>query len=453
MRGFLCLLLCLSCVSCASIERLFRNSPLRGMEPDAERVNLWPLYYESGGKTAVLWPVFDEDEKGFALRPLITRDGTRWEVLPPLCFWDTESGDWVFLPAYSIDDSFGVFPLFGSGWLNHVGPIWWDFDDEGKLDRGGLFPLARLGSGLKHIGPIWWKHRAGEGEEEDSTSWGIFPLIDVSKSFMNIGSLFWGFRPDGETKYMVAFPLFGYGNGEDGGGMFLSLLGGRGWDKSGDTTFVNVLGPVFHYGTSKESFEMSALWPLFSMSSSPNRSSWLVWPLYGSSTTRIPKDDVDLSETTALSGLFHHAKLGEKTTGLRMLPLFGYRSADGGLEDPIDHLSLYGHKEYGPDSTGIHIATPMVFNYRSSKNGYRWSSLLGILDYETEGENSEFRFLYYLYREKTEGTETQRDFFPFFKWDSGEKRSSFSFLWRLFNWERNGDKVGGHIFFIPWGEV
>ncbi len=78
--------------------------------------------------------------------------------------------------------------------------------------------------------------------------------------------------------------------------------------------------------------------------------------------------------------------------------------------------------------------------------------MLGILNYESSAERSEFNFLYYLYRQKSVGKETQRDFFPFISWDSGEKHSGFSFLWRLFSWQRHGEQTSGHILFIPWGD-
>ena len=56
----------------------------------------------------MLWPGYDEDVKGFALRPLITHDGDHWELLPPLGYWNTKTGNWMFLPAYSLDESFGL---------------------------------------------------------------------------------------------------------------------------------------------------------------------------------------------------------------------------------------------------------------------------------------------------------------------------------------------------------
>lgn len=452
MRSLLVLLLLLPLVGCHSIIRLFRNSPLTGVEADPQRVNLWPLFYASGGSLAVLWPVFDDDEDGFALRPLITRDGTNWELLPPLCWWNTATGNWVFLPAYSIDEQFGLFPLFGSGSLNHVGPVWWGEDAAGKLDGGGLFPVVKLGDGLNYVGPAWWQTTAGGSGEADQTSFGLFPLFDFGDGFRNIGPVVWGYRPDGDMQFMVAFPLFGVGTDEDGSGMILSALGGRGWDENGDTSFVNVLGPVFHYDRLKDGYSLGVLWPLFFKSEAPHYAGWQLWPFVGSGTYLDSAGAVRLIETTALAGLFRIGSTETSTHSVRLLPLFGYRSKDGGSEDLLDYLSLYGHKEYESGEVGIHVGTPLLFNYRGGKDGYRWNSLLGMIQYESAGEDSEFRLLYYLYRQKTRGTETQRDFFPFISWDSGEKRSSFSFLWRLFHWERNGDEVGGHILFIPWGD-
>ena len=423
-RLFLLLLLSASslhCTGCRSLDRLFRNSPLSGAEIDADRINLWPLFYRNGESVAVLWPGYDEDVKGFALRPLLTHDGDHWELLPPLCYWNTKTGDWVFLPAYSLGDSFGLFPIFGSGWLNHAGPFWWDLDHAGKLDAGGLFPLFQIGTDFTHIGPM-----------------------------------IWGYKPNGETQYMAVLPFFGYGESDEGGGMILSLIGGRGWDKEGKTTFVNVLGPVFHHSDAPSGSETSVLWPLINVSRSPNHESWRVWPIASQGTLTDTEGNPLSQETTALAGLFRHTSQPTskttETTSLRFLPLFSYRAKDGGSETIVDYFTLYGHKDHKGGATGIHIGTPLLFNYRGEERGYRWSSLLGTLRYQSFQDESEFSLLYYLYRQKTRGTETTRDFFPFCSWDTGENRSGFSFLWRLFRYERVGDRVGGHIFFIPWGD-
>ncbi|MEE2888193.1 MAG: hypothetical protein VX951_12255 [Planctomycetota bacterium] len=455
MRAFLSLVLCLICVGCKSIERLVRNSPLSGVETGAGRVNVWPIYYQSGDKIAVLWPVFDDDERGFALRPLVTRDEGDWEVLWPLSRWNTETGDWNVLLAYRMDESYGVFPVIGFGDFSYVGPVWWNREDENKLTGAGLFPLAAWSEEFSHIGPVWWgSETSGDGSKSIS-SYGLFPIVDFGHGFNNIGPMFWGYDDDDEMNFAVAFPLFGFGEAEDGSGMLLSLLGGRGWDKNGETSFVNVLGPVFHYDREGESESTAVLWPLFWNSEwttgNDRHTEWGSWPIFDHRVSRDEKGEKTMTETSAIAGLFRHAGK-DGTVALRLLPLFSHRTKDGGYEAVLDWLSLYGHKEHDNGDTALHIGTPMVFEYRGGEGGYRWSSLLGTISYETEGDKSEFSLLYYLYRQKTSGTETRRDFFPFISWDSGEKRSGFSFLWRLFNWERNGDKVGGHIFFIPWGD-
>ena len=93
VRIVISLVLCLACFSCTSIERLVRNSPWGPVEERADRVNAWPIYHHNADKTAVLWPVFDHDDRGFALRPLVTREKDDWELLWPLSWWDAETGE------------------------------------------------------------------------------------------------------------------------------------------------------------------------------------------------------------------------------------------------------------------------------------------------------------------------------------------------------------------------
>src|SRR6185436_19991164 len=130
--------------ACNTVDRLWRISPFEGSVA-SDRVNLWPLAYHNGGETSVLWPLFDVDERGFALRPLVAKDGTGYSILWPLASFDTDAE---------------------SGWAGpfYVGPVWWSSGDAGP--SGGLFPLAMFGS-TSYVGPAWW---SGE-------SYGLFPLF------------------------------------------------------------------------------------------------------------------------------------------------------------------------------------------------------------------------------------------------------------------------------------
>ena len=71
---------------------------------------------------------------------------------------------------------------------------------------------------------------------------------------------------------------------------------------------------------------------------------------------------------------------------------------------------------------------------------------------ETKDEGT-FSVLGYGYRRERKGDTVKRDIFPFVTWDSTPASKDVSFLWHLFHYERQGDKTGGHVLFIPWGNT
>ncbi|MCA8957548.1 MAG: hypothetical protein KDC87_15850 [Planctomycetes bacterium] len=431
---------CLSALgSCHSLDRLARVSPM-GAEAAADRVNLWPLLYQNGSQLAVLWPLFDTDERGFALRPLLTHDRSNWEILPPLCWFDTDSGHWVVVPAYSTSGGYGLFPVFRRGELSHVGPVWWTRSGGSY----GLFPLADFGI-FSHIGPAWWT-RGGTG-------YGLFPLFDLTASVRHIGPVFWSRREDGSLRYLLALPLFGFGSNEDSS-WWVSLFGARVRDAKGRTELLNVLGPLYTYlwsGEGEDAHTHVVLWPLFTRKWSRHYDGFDVWPLFGHWNYLDGKGQVTARETSALSGLFQ-VRRSEQMTAVRLAPLFSYRGADGGGSEFLDWCTLIGYRA-GADRASMHVLTPLVFSYEQGKDHCRWNGPLRTLHYERTGDRSEFSLLWYLYRQQTTGTETRRDFFPFCSWDSGKKESGFSFLWRLFRYRRVGEKTGGYVLFFPWGDA
>ena len=540
MRQLAVLTACLLLFGCTSWDRLHRNSPLTTTKQEGDRVNLWPLAYKSGTALAVLWPLYDQDDQGFALRPLVARDGTSWEVLPPFCYFDTKTGDWFAMPAYSFGESYGVFPIYNRGWLNNVGPVWWDEDEAGNIAKGGLFPVVHLGpefnfagpawwnkdpdgsvasgglfpiayfsrgfnhtglvfwskdnegevasgglfpityfgSGFKYVGPAYWnKDASGDvsngglfplayfgpsfnyaglaywsrDDAGDVDAGGVFPIANFSEGFSNVGTVVWGHHPDGRMKYFAALPLVGYGSDAKGAGMFITPLGGAGWNAEGEATFVNILGPLYQHNKVGDGY-FTSVTPFFTKYTDPRTNRWDVWPLVGHRERKDANGNPEWFETNGLAGLIKHEGF-DKTERMRVLPLFSYRSADGGNPDVSDWLSLFSYKDKGDDGSSMHVVNPFVFDYEREKERCSWDSLFGAISYESEGENSEFDLFYYLYRQKTVGTETHRDIFPFITWDSGEERSGFSFLWRFLDWERKDGKVGGHVFFIPWGET
>ncbi len=100
-----------------------------------------------------------------------------------------------------------------------------------------------------------------------------------------------------------------------------------------------------------------------------------------------------------------------------------------------------------------HVRIPLVYTYECAPDELEWSAPLGLLHYERDPEHRRFSLLYYGYRSETRGERTRRDIFPFVTWDSGPDETRVSFLWRLFRYERHGERRGGHVLFVPWGDA
>ena len=449
MRALIVPLLLIALTGCAASDRMVRAVPFWADDelPDPDRVNVWPLYYQTDDLVTVLWPIFDVDEEGFALRPFLARDGNDWSALYPLAGWNTEDGHWWVLPAYSFEKNRGFFPLWNFGEWNHVVLAWWLDDDAGDVSDWGVFPLFGVGE-VGHVGPVWWE----SARNDEPGSWGIFPVAFFGERSGYFVPAWWRENENGGLEQLGVLPLFFYEN-DEGYERLITPLGGRSWGGDGEKGFVNVLGPVFHHSTDGERSYTSLAWPIFVLERDGEELDARVFPLF-----RYTTGD-DASSMSMLAGLIGHDRKGENES-FRLAPLFAYNR---GMPSWFwDHFTLYGYRERLPTDVpegsepqrdvSMHIGTPLLFHYRRTGDRTEWGSLLNILDYEAEGDESSFAFLYWLYRQQREGEQVRRDFFPFFTWDSGPERSGFSFLWRVFRYERRADRTGGHILFIPWGD-
>ncbi|MBL8842103.1 MAG: hypothetical protein JNL90_11325 [Planctomycetes bacterium] len=213
---------------CASESRLWRITPFSSTSGD-ERVNGFPFLYTDGSATAVLWPLIDFDRDGFAVRPLISKDESEWDVVWPLSHWDTRTGDGWALTAYSCGESRGLFPLFHVGpEFNYVGPAWWN-ERDGEVQSSGLFPIA------------WWDAEHGDGLLLNAYSWqgnrGLFPLCNFGPSLDWVGPAWWKSEGDAVTDWGV-LPL-GYRDRESGDGYLLNAY------SFGES---RGLFPLFHMG-------------------------------------------------------------------------------------------------------------------------------------------------------------------------------------------------------------
>jgi hypothetical protein len=100
-----------------------------------------------------------------------------------------------------------------------------------------------------------------------------------------------------------------------------------------------------------------------------------------------------------------------------------------------------------------HLRLPLLFEYERSASTLEWSGPLGLVRYARNPGRERLRLLYYGYRSETKDGRTSRDIFPFVTLDTGPSETRVTFLWRLFRYERQGERRGGHFFFIPWGDA
>lgn len=280
-------LLLLSCMGCVSGDRALRNSPAgRKIEVrfDGSTVNLWPLYYHSGDFTSVLWPLFDLDSRGFAVRPFFHHDRDAAAILWPLSGWD-HSGGWA-LTAYWGEGCCGMFPLFHIGKFHYLGmfPLiyYWKPDNwfAGPVwrthDSGGLFPVLWLSDDFNLAGPAWWNcgsgnwgffplvwninrfHAAGPvWWNYGNQSWGVFPLVKISQDFRIIGPVWWRKKQPGGG----FFPLFGlYANG--------TRQAGPVWWGSGEKSRKHGFFPLYWYESDADRTEFNLGLVLFMLNRS-----------------------------------------------------------------------------------------------------------------------------------------------------------------------------------------
>ncbi len=510
---------------CTSESRLWRISPWSSTASgDSERANLWPLAFVDRDRTAVLWPLMDFDKHGFAVRPLVSKDDSEWDVLYPLSHVDAERGEGWVLTGYSFRDNVGLFPLcnFGPS-FNFVGPAFW-LRDKGEVsdwgvfpiaygDRAsgdgylltaysfgankGVFPLCNFGPSLNFAGPAWWWR---EGEEV--SSFGVFPLAGLGR-FKYVGPAWWT-PPDHEgpgafgvfplvwgdrggdrllvaplyfhdlrsghdlqpghelraallpptwwetkedSKVHVVFPFYAHiadekgeltafapffardttpesehwytllGNGWRTNGssglnvypifwssrspeatrqafvplylyrergperLLITPLGGRGWDESGKTRFVNFLGPVYHHSTSADTETTSVLWPLFERERTAGTTTTRAFPLF--STTTSPSG----TDAWMAAGLSRYVA-DRDSTSFRFWPLYGQSDA-AEPPDPLFKWSLVSRQSHGEEWS--HHFFPL---YGASGNGKESSAtaLFGLAHVGTTELGRSWRF-------------------------------------------------------------
>ena len=152
-----------------SAAQVRQGPPERLNFSERSLVNVWPFFYRSDDYFSSLWPVFDYDPYGMAVRPFYNQEGDDRSILFPLSSWNTASKDGWALLSYWGRDHLGVVPLFHQSF---------------RKERGGAYYTPLFMRYWEHSTPGWLVP-----EKEDS--WMQFLLgyyrrvrrIDISRHF------------------------------------------------------------------------------------------------------------------------------------------------------------------------------------------------------------------------------------------------------------------------------
>jgi len=346
-------------------------------------------------------------------------------VFPVVWFGDTICVGPVWWT--SREGNFGVFPLFGVASLKHIGPVWWARDDDGTA-RAGLFPLFYWGDEGRELGalPFYWQDIGPAGrtynallgfvhneETADSHSRWVAPFyydrerpgasdtllfpffwkrvrgedaqvftllgsrsIDADSRSLNIYPFWWSNESE-ESTWRMLFPLF-YFEEEGEERTLLTPLGGYGWNASGPSRFVNVLGPLYHSSRSADGREerTAVLWPLFERRRDGEVTTTRAAPFL--SVTERPGD----TEAWYALGL-GHARDSADVRSHRLWPLY---AVSEGTRSP---RAMYSLTLYGSESRGEGTSRWLfpLFKSSSSPGAFELSLALGIGAYESRGED------------------------------------------------------------------
>ena len=124
--------------------------------------------------------------------------------------------------------------------------------------------------------------------------------------------------------------------------------------------------------------------------------------------------------------------------------------SEGDYNDAAEFLTFQGINSKAQSEEEI---VEQMYKYldsvtvRSQKT--KWSVPL-LIHSSTETDREHFDILWQLYSMDRDRDAVTRDIFPFIQTLSSKDKTSFAFMWRLFNYENKKGKRTGHFFFIPW---
>lgn len=366
-------------------------------------------------------------------------------------------------------DSYGFFPLFSKGELNFYGPVWW-WADRGGTRRSGLFPLlwyeSHSDSDLEHFSLLpfysrtqgadydrrWYLLGLGSAYESETvkqrwlfpfyyssekptqTDTGLLPFfwkrtrgqeshvftllgdrrIRSDGSGFNLYPFWWSNESEAFAMRML-LPFFFYEREGDSRSL-LTPLGGYGWTGSGDSRYVNVLGPLYHQSRSLDGEEerKAFLWPLMERHRQGARTTSRVLPFWVS--TKSPAG----RESWYLLGLGHRNNTNAEAS-FRLWPFYSKYDSDQ-EPDLLYEWTLYrSHQNGGLQRRRLFP----LFSSESTSDEFSLSYLLGLGRYQSGPEKKAWRFwplAAYSKGERLSGLLDSTTLFGSSSWEGGSSR-------------------------------
>jgi hypothetical protein len=411
-------------------ERLLLT-PLGGRGWDASGVNgftnvLGPLFHHSRGgdreTTALLWPLFEHDRMGETtdtrLFPLFdvetspaghdatTLLGLARHVVDgeerSLRLWplwsDREASD---APDLLFDLTLAGRRIDGASWSNHLFPLWSAGGDEEDMTASAMLGLARVAT--TEAGHAWrlWPLASGSTDESADGWLDSFTLWRTTV------------RGDEGTSARL-LPLFSKTSGPADRDLF---------------DWVTLVGVHPHRGGTSIQVATPLVFSLDRM----ERESWRarVLTLFSLGHEEFDVSAVDVGAPPQLVERDHFGFL------------FGW------LKSERTVLALHD----GSRREEAHRRLPLLFEFERAGERREWDALLWAVHSVETPEEERFSVLGYGYRSVRTGESTRRDIFPFITCDDAPGKRSVSFLGRLLSWRKDGDRVGGTVLFVPWGDA
>ena len=423
---------------------------------------LWPII-DSDHKGFAVRPFFNKDGHEYSiLFPFCAwnpQNGDGWCLNTywnqycygsfPLFNIRKHSGFNYILPVWWVDDGevCGTIGMAFSKEINFVGPLWYDFSDN----SGGIFPIfLQSGSKKGYFFPLYdykkrkddfrlnlllsllgrfaydkhdyhyrfltgfsildnhvhkqgfiplyyYEKEKGKGFLLTPLGWGNWDNYEKKSSYLILNS-YWA---NEENKhYQMVFPCYYYER-EYSEKMLLTPLGGYGWNsKTGETSLVNILGPMYIRATNKaekESFQS------------------FCFPLY----VNYKKD---------------------KQQEIVSFPLFWY--GKNNQDGFFNILGFVYHNSYSKNSSSTNILWPLCY-YKQKPNKMQFGSF-PLFNYKKDNKEKNFSILWPLSFYTRKKNEKSLGSFPLFWYNNSEKNKKeegflniLGLLWH-YQWDRYG---------------